>query len=76
MNHNGLFRLVRDVDDGEGSGEEQIFNPDLGIQPKAPQPDEPIDDVTGVVPKPDENEAGPTSTPAITQSKYYIILKN
>ena len=72
MNHNGLFRLVRDVDDGEGSGEEQIFSPDLGIQPKAPQPEEPItsSDDTGVVPKLDENETGPTSTPAITQSKY------
>ena len=72
MNHNGLFRLVRDVDDGEGSGEEQIFSPDLGIQPKAPQPDEPIDDVTGVVPKQDENEGFPTSTPAITQSKWHF----
>lgn len=75
MIHNGLFRLVRDVSDEEGSGDEQIFSPDLGIQPKAPQPDEPIagsdySDYTGVVPKPDENETGPTSTPAITQSKY------
>ena len=58
--------MVRDADE-EGSGEEQIFSPDLGIQPKAPQPDESID--TGVVPKPDENETYPTSTPAITQSK-------
>ena len=72
MNHKKLFRLVRDADE-EGSGEEQIFGADLGIQPKAPQPDEPIagsdySDYTGVVPKPDENV--PTSTPAITQSKY------
>ena len=63
------------MDEGEGSGEgDQIFSPDLGIQPKAPQPDEPIpgpipgSDYTGVVPKPDET--GPTSTPAITQSKF------
>ena len=73
MVHNGLLRLVREasMEEGEGSGEdEQIFAPDLGIQPKAPQPDESID--TGVVPKPDENETYPTSTPAITQSKWHF----
>ena len=59
--------------DEEGSGQEDsVFNPDLGIQPKAPEPDQPIPGPvpgsdTGIVPKPDETN--PTSTPAITQSK-------
>ena len=71
--HCVLFRLVRDAPLGdEGSGDEEIFQPDLGIQPKAPVPDQPIpgpvpDSDTGVVPKP--AETNPTSTPPITQSK-------